>query len=433
VTWIRLPRASSGEEHAVTQRPQARHELGTPEHAAWAGARAEDLLRFYVASADFQRGGFGALDDDGHLLEGGGTRPAYLTSRMTYCYALGSLLGFDGAAALAEHGLAALRTVFRDDAFGGWYAELTPGGTPADDSKATYAHAFVVLASATATTAGLDARDLLDDALAVVDAHLWEGAPGLAVDLWDREWRTLEDYRGMNANMHLLEALLAAHEATGDAQVLDRAASIGRRLVAFAGANDWRVPEHFTGAWEPRPDYNTDRRGDQFRPYGATPGHGLEWARLLVLLDKATGSVDSVLLAAAVALFGRAIADGWDPEQHGIAYTTDWTGMPVVTARLHWPLAEAIGAARYLELATGDQLYARRYADFWRLADTDYIDHDRGGWHHELSPEGRPASTVWGGKPDQYHALQATLMPRVSRVVGLAETLRGGATSPPRS
>jgi sulfoquinovose isomerase len=417
----------------MTQRPEARHELGTSEHARWAAAQTEDLLRFYVASADRERGGFCALDDDGRPLEGGGARPAYLTSRMTYCYALGSMLGFDGAAALAEHGLAALRTVFRDSSFDGWYAELGPDGTPADDSKATYAHAFVVLASATATTAGLDARDLLDDALTVVDAHLWESGPGLAVDLWDREWRVLEEYRGMNANMHLLEALLAAHTATADPTVLSRARSIGRRLVDFARANDWRVPEHFTGGWEPRPDYNSDRRDDQFRPYGATPGHGLEWARLLVLLDAATNSVDPALLTTAVALFGRAIADGWDPDTHGFTYTTDWTGKPVVTARLHWPLAEAIGAARYLELATGDPIYSRWYADFWRLADTDYIDHDRGGWHHELSPEGRPASTVWEGKPDQYHALQATLMPRVSRVGGLAETLRGDAPSAPRS
>jgi sulfoquinovose isomerase len=136
---------------------------------------------------------------------------------------------------------------------------------------------------------------------------------------------------------------------------------------------------------------------------------------------------------AAAALFERAVADAWDPDRHGFAYTTDWTGTPVVTARLHWPLAEAIGAARYLELATGDPAYARWYADFWRLVDTDYIDHERGGWHQELSLEGRPASTVWGGKPDQYHALQATLMPRVVRVVGLAETLQGGAPSPPRS
>ena len=55
--------------------------------------------------------------------------------------------------------------------------------------------------------------------------------------------------------------------------------------MAHARANAWRIPEHYDQNWQPLPDYNVDRRSDQFRPYGTTPGHSFEWARLLLTLE----------------------------------------------------------------------------------------------------------------------------------------------------
>jgi sulfoquinovose isomerase len=39
------------------------------------------------------------------------------------------------------------------------------------------------------------------------------------------------------------------------------------------------------------------------------------------------------------------------------------------------------------------------------------VDQVGGSWHHELAPDGRPAATVWAGKPDVYHAFQAAVLP----------------------
>lgn len=52
-------------------------------------------------------------------------------------------------------------------------------------------------------------------------------------------------------------------------------------------AHDGRLPEHFDSDWTPLPDLNRDRPDDQFKPFGATPGHGLEWATLLPRLPLA--------------------------------------------------------------------------------------------------------------------------------------------------
>ncbi|HEV7656804.1 MAG TPA: AGE family epimerase/isomerase [Mycobacteriales bacterium] len=403
----------------------ARFTLARPEHRAWAVAEAHRLLDFARSAADREHGGFTGLDTAGRPVPG--VKPLYATARMTYAFSLGCLLGRPDAE-LVEHGLAALRGPFADRAHGGWHAALADdGSTVADGTKTTYAHAFVLLAAATAATAGFAAADLLDAATEVVDQHLWAPAERMCVESYPADWSVPEDYRGVNANMHAVEAFLAAHAATGDRRWLDRAAKITARVVSFAAANGWRIPEHFTADWRPLPDYNAGRPADPFRPYGATPGHALEWARLVLQVWAQTG--DPALLPAARALFDRAVADAWDLDRYGFAYTTDWSGRPVVTARLHWPLTEGIGAARALAAATGEDAYADRYAEFWALADRAYLDREHGGWWHELDEDGRPAATIWAGKDDAYHALQACLLQLLPANQGLAPYLAGTASA----
>ncbi|MET0612775.1 MAG: AGE family epimerase/isomerase, partial [Pseudomonas caspiana] len=50
-----------------------------------------------------------------------------------------------------------------------------------------------------------------------------------------------------------------------------------------------------------------------------------------------------------------------------------------------------------------------------------------GSWHHELSPLNQPSADIWGGKPDLYHAYQATLLPVLPLAPSLASALAGMA------
>ena len=47
---------------------------------------------------------------------------------------------------------------------------------------------------------------------------------------------------------------------------------------------------------------------------------------------------------------------------------------------------------------------------FWRVADQCFIDRQGGSWWHELDTDGRPAGTIWPGKSDLYHVLNALLL-----------------------
>ena len=393
-------------------------------HREWLGHETARLLEF--ARGSRVESGFGWLDGEGRP-EPGKPLQLWVTTRMTHVFALGDLLGQPGCGPLADHGLHAIREAFEDSEHGGWFPEVSGDG-PVRVEKEAYPHSFVLLAAASATIAGrAPAAALLDQAVSVVEQRFWSEAEGANLESWDRGWSEPEGYRGANANMHMVEAFLAAGDATGDATWYERACRIAERLVHdVARANQWRIIEHFDPDWRPLPDYNADQPRHPFRPFGVTPGHGLEWSRLLLQIHSGLDQAPDWLIEAAQGLFARAVSDGWG-EPGGFAYTTDMDGEPVVADRLHWPVTEAIGAAAALHATTGDQEYERWYRACWDFAAAHLIDPERGSWHAELDDSLQPSEQTWSGKPDVYHALQATLIPRLPVRPSLAGALRDGS------
>lgn len=369
----------------------------------------DGLLDF--AARSWVRDGFGYLGADGRVLP---DRPVetWIVARMTHVFGLAHLLGRPGADELARHGVTALTEgPLRDLEHGGWRSST------GDDGKAAYVHAFAVLAGSTATAAGIPGgRALLDDALEVWQTRFWDDDEGLAVEEWDRSWTRLDPYRGVNANMHGVEAVLAAADAVDDGAVAGRlrtqALRATERVVhGWAREGDWRLPEHFTDRWEPLPGYNRDRPADPFRPYGVTIGHQFEWARLALHVEAVTPDPPEWLRRDAADLFHAAATRGWAADgQDGFPYTLGWDDRPVVDARMHWVLCEAVAAASVLAEVTGDPVY-RELARRWREhGERRFADPATGSWHHELTPSGEVASGTWAGQPDAYHLAQMLLL-----------------------
>ena len=363
-------------------------------------------------------GGFGYLGVDGQV---DAARPVetWIVARMTHVFGLAQLERRAGAADLVRHGVAALAGgPLHDAEHGGWRARTD------DDAKTAYVHAFVVLAAATATTVGAPGgRALLDEALAVWQQRFWDDEAGLAVEEWDRAWTRLDGYRGVNANMHGVEAVLAAADALAgsDPATADRlrgqALRTTERVVhGWARDRDWRLPEHYTAGWEPLPEHNRDDPAHPFRPYGVTVGHQFEWSRLCLHLRAALPRTyghkcGDWLLDDAVALFEAAATRGWAADGHdGFPYTLDWDDRPVVVARMHWVLCEAVAAATVLAAATGQTRYLNLARRWRRHGEEYFLDPATGSWHHELTPSGVPAAGTWAGKPDAYHLAQMLLL-----------------------
>ncbi|AMY53773.1 AGE family epimerase/isomerase [Rhodococcoides fascians] len=383
-----------------------------PAHQRWLDTESARLLRF-GSSLEHPAGGAAWLNDRGHPDL---SHPAltYITARMAHVHFLASMQGYPGSRRKADRVFDGLLTTLRDSTNGGWFESSADALSP-DATKTAYTHAFVVLAAAAAAAAGHPSgRGLLDEALEVVDRRFWDENYGMCADTWNASWTALDGYRGINANMHMVEALLAAADAGAPEVWRSRAVRICDNVIGWSQANENRIPEHFTAEWQPMLEYNSGDTANQFKPYGATVGHGFEWARLLVqasLVADSPGGHDYV--AAAASLYHRAAQDGWQPgPSPGFVYTTDWTGRPVVTERLHWVLCEAIAAAATLGRRTGEERYDNDYRAWWDIAADSFIDLVDGSWHHELDADNRPAATVWSGKPDLYHAVQATWISR---------------------
>lgn len=392
---------------------EAKYIIDTEENKEFMHSLTEELLAFGHRFPS-PKGSSYYLGDDGTPWTDR-PRETWITCRMAHVYSIGVKLGHSGSESLVDAAISGLMGELCDKKNGGWYPGVTVDGKILPN-KQCYAHAFVILAASSAMIAKRPyAENLLKEALELFDLRFWNEEEGLACDTWDTSFSKCDEYRGLNANMHSVEAFLAVADVTGDEKYRVRAGRIIDHVIGWAKENNWRIPEHFSSDWVADLECNKDKPADQFKPYGATPGHGIEWARLITQWakstykddDKAAGYID-----AAQKLYNRAIKDAWYTDgAPGIAYTTDWEGKPVVHDRMHWTLAEAINTSAVLYRVTGNEKYANDYATFMQYLDEKVHDKVYGSWYHQLDQNNRVIGTVWPGKSDIYHALQATLIP----------------------
>lgn len=382
------------------------------EHRIWLRGEADSLIDFFAAGALNPSGGFFDLDRHGRPLPGGPKGPVrglHATARMVHCFTLARMLGRADCDHFIDHGMRFLHERHRDARHGGYFWRVDDQG-PADATKQGYGHAFVLLAASSARLAGHPLADgMFADVSEILDRHFWDEDHGAIVEEFAADWSPIGPYRGQNSNMHLTEALMAAFEVSREPIFLERAVRIAELIIGrHARANRFRVPEHYRADWQEDRAY---RGNEMFRPSGTTPGHALEWARLILQLWVLDGKRHAWMPEAAEALFATAMATGWDPIYGGLFYTLDWEDRPDKRLKLWWPLTEGIGAAAFLcEHRPSDQ-HEATYRKLWEMVDRHFIDREADGWHEELSEDLQPSHTIFAGKADVYHALQACLIP----------------------
>ena len=221
----------------------------------------------------------------------------------------------------------------------------------------------------------------------------------------------------------MIEAFLAAGDATGDARWFERALRIAERLSATSRPADWRVVEHFDAEWRRCPITTRSARATRSgrsasRRATASSGRGSCSRCAPASTRRPTGSPTPPGRCSVARSRRAGSATG------GFVYTTDSTDGPSspigCTGR-----DRSIGAAAALHELTGDEEYERWYRSCWDFAG-DLIDREHGSWHAELD-ESLSRAADWSGKPDVYHAFQATLIPRLPVRPSLAGALRDGS------
>ncbi len=351
--------------------------------------------------ADAEHGGFHEQLDPQHNPVAIGSKRLMVQCRQLYVLSHAALMGERSGQAAAERGYAFLQN-YRDHTHGGWYFRASPEGTPMDRSKDGYGHAFVLFALAWLhrAFAAPGAIELAEATMATLTEKL--AAPGGG--FWDaasEDWTPQTGLRRQNPHMHLLEALLALHEATGAAHWLDEAGKLITLFqTRFFDPATATLGEYFTDTWAPDP-----AKGNIVEA-----GHHYEWVWLLRRWRVQSGSTGAG--AAADALFQMAERHGYDPEFGGIHDQIGRDGTPLLTTRRIWPVTEAI-KAQVARIEAGLPVAADQPARLIEHLFRDYLRPERSGWIETMGRDGTPGQTNLPGSTPYHLFLAAAEVARV--------------------
>lgn len=307
-------------------------------------------------------------------------------ARQIYVFSHAHLLGWSPAPGqmspldAATHGFEFMIGHYWRDDPGGFVYAASPDGTIADPRIELYDQAFVLFACAWYFRACGDerAKTWAGRVIAFLDSHMADSAHGGFFDNLSHDLP-----RRQNPHMHLLEALLALHSATGDADALARA----RSLVAlfrrrFLDTDTGTLGEFFDAGWNPA----KTTAGDIVEP-----GHHFEWTWLLYHYGALTGDDCS---REAEMLYRFAEQHGIDREAgatQGLVFDSLLRrGVDLDDNKRLWGQTEAIKAYTARMEFAGDES-ARAHLDemLERLFDCHLMG-DTGLWREQLQRGGEP-------------------------------------------
>ena len=350
---------------------------------------------------------------------------------MTHVFALGHLMGRPGCGPLVDHGLA------RPD---GTLPRPRPRGLVRRRRRRRADRAGQERLPARVRRARRRQRDLRrpprcgascwSEALDVLLTRFWDDEHGMVVEEWDESFSTLDTYRGVNANMHTVEALLAAADATGDrgpagpgAADRDPGGARPRARPPLAAAGALRRAVDPAAGLQPRHARPT-RSAPTARRSG-TGWSGPGWPctcgpRSAPRPRTGCSTTRSGCSRPRSARAGRSTArTGSSTPWTGTA--SPWCGSGCTGSR---PRPRPPPPRCTRRPATRRTTTGTRPGGTTSPRCSSTASWGRGAT--SSTPQNRPSGTVWKGKPDTYHAFQATLIPRLPLTPTLAAALRDG-------
>lgn len=298
-------------------------------------------------------------------------------ARQIYVYAEASRLGLIDARTRVLAAFEAMTARFWA-ADGGFIFSCDAGGAPSDRARYTYEQAFALLACAGGfrLTGAPEFLEWAERILGFLDERLSDPRRGGYFDALGQITS-----RSQNPHMHLFEAFLALHEATGDAEWRRRAEAM---LALFTGhfldSRNGSLGEFFTPDWRPAPGAAGSVR---------EPGHHFEWRWLL---SRYRALCPAGMAVPPGAPLGFALAGGIDPRD-GLAFDEIGADLrPRRASKRLWPQTELVKALLAAEEAAPSAARAARLDVVCRAILARYLIQARGLWHDQLDAAGAPIS-----------------------------------------
>ena len=333
---------------------------------------------------DPQGGFFEGLDGDGRALVSP-FKTVLNQARLTYVFSHASVMGGgDVMRGAADHGFDFLRRAsVLTGCFEGWHRTTTSQGEIIDPVCDAYDQAFAIFAMAWYHRAsGLpEAVHLAEQAWGFLESHLADASQG---GFFEEYPSTDKLPRRQNPHMHLLEAVLAMHAATGHVVWLDRASRLITLFIrVFFDEKTGSLAEFFDAVWQPAEGAPGLLR---------EPGHQFEWVWLLhqyMLQAGTTTGIDLEAYASRLFDFGsRHGIDAAGPLQGLVFDAVTAQGFEIATSKLLWPQTEYIKACIARHEATNDPFFRQMAVSHMALIRTHFFRSDGANWINHVARDG---------------------------------------------
>lgn len=331
------------------------------------------------------RGGFFEGVDSRGRVVASPVRHVLVQARLTYVFSHAFVMsGSPQMRAAADHGFAQLQRWSHAHA-SGWARSRSTDNATVDATRDAYDHAFVIFASAwyLRATGNAAAVTMAEQAYAFAQTQLADTKHG---GFFEEHPQVDRLPRRQNPHMHLLEATLAMHAATGQAQWLDASRQLVRLFEQkLFDSSSGSLGEFFGRDWSPAEGAEGALR---------EPGHQFEWVWLLAEYVRAGGEPQVATLSDRLFDFGNRFGRDTSGPLNGVVFDgVDPQGRVSADTKLFWPQTEYIKAC----VARSERGIAgmREEADahLARLR-THFFRADGANWCNQLSRHGKCLSDV---------------------------------------
>lgn len=291
--------------------------------------------------------------------------------------------------AAAAHGFEFMSRKYWQGPARGWARTVTPAGELQDIAADIYDQAFVLFACAWYYLAAREGRALesAGQTLDFLDRRLACTAYGGYFEGLSRSGELIQGPpRLQNPHMHMLEAMLALHQATGDYAYMKRGAELFELFrTRFFDMKTHSLGEYFTREWMP-----LDGPQGQI----AEPGHHFEWSWILRNYASLAGDAQAHEMAQMAFEFAR--EHGLNAQSNLVYDEIGRNGAIMRASHRLWPQTEALKAfvatAEHGPAAGECEAARLRIAPAVDAIFEHYLIPGSGIWHDQLDANRQPVS-----------------------------------------